>query len=212
VVHVFDWKLKLTDCKAILIPISNSWTVSNEFHHLRFVIYIKKVRMSYISRLLDSALTNSWFMWSRISNYIGCMNPAFALRHCGVRQAETGRWASRIQSGTSWHRPCVSVPSKSAVWNSPPARVARSLPAAAYWSQRHVPGTGCSPNCWTQQHKGKREVNKDPLVSSRNKDHRGLYTSPGIVKTVKSRKLRWSGHAARMGETRNAYRIFGDAC
>jgi hypothetical protein len=29
----------------------------------------------------------------------------------------------------------------------------------------------------------------------------------GIVKIVKSRKLRWGGHVAWMGETRNAYRI-----
>jgi hypothetical protein len=34
-----------------------------------------------------------------------------------------------------------------------------------------------------------------------------LYTSPNIVKMIRSRKIKWSGHVARMGEIRNAYRI-----
>jgi hypothetical protein len=28
-----------------------------------------------------------------------------------------------------------------------------------------------------------------------------------IIRTVKSRRMRWAGHAARMGEKRSAYRI-----
>jgi hypothetical protein len=32
-----------------------------------------------------------------------------------------------------------------------------------------------------------------------------LYTSPGIITTVKSRRIRWAGHVGRMGEKRNAY-------
>ncbi|KAJ4448583.1 hypothetical protein ANN_10602 [Periplaneta americana] len=34
-----------------------------------------------------------------------------------------------------------------------------------------------------------------------------LYTSPDIIRTIKSRRLRWTGHVARMGESRNAYRV-----
>jgi hypothetical protein len=29
-----------------------------------------------------------------------------------------------------------------------------------------------------------------------------------MIKMVKSRRMRWAGHVARMGENRNAYRIF----
>jgi hypothetical protein len=36
---------------------------------------------------------------------------------------------------------------------------------------------------------------------------RGLYSSPNIIKMIKSRKMRWAGHAVRMGERRNAYRL-----
>ncbi|KAJ4442563.1 hypothetical protein ANN_04150 [Periplaneta americana] len=34
-----------------------------------------------------------------------------------------------------------------------------------------------------------------------------LYTSPDIIRTIKSRRLRWAGHVALMGESRNAYRV-----
>jgi hypothetical protein len=34
-----------------------------------------------------------------------------------------------------------------------------------------------------------------------------LYSSPNIIKMIKSRKMRWVGHVARMGAMRNAYRI-----
>jgi hypothetical protein len=34
-----------------------------------------------------------------------------------------------------------------------------------------------------------------------------LYSSPSIIRMIKSRRLRWAGHVARMGVRRNAYRI-----
>ncbi|KAJ4441826.1 hypothetical protein ANN_11685 [Periplaneta americana] len=34
-----------------------------------------------------------------------------------------------------------------------------------------------------------------------------LYTSPDIIRNIKFRRLRWAGHVARMGESRNAYRV-----
>jgi hypothetical protein len=35
-----------------------------------------------------------------------------------------------------------------------------------------------------------------------------LYSSPRISRIMKSRRVRWAGHIAHMGEKRNAYRIF----
>ena len=34
-----------------------------------------------------------------------------------------------------------------------------------------------------------------------------LYRSPNIVRVIKSRRLRWTGHVARMEEGRNAFKI-----
>jgi hypothetical protein len=35
-----------------------------------------------------------------------------------------------------------------------------------------------------------------------------LYSSPNIIRMIKSRRMKWSGHVSRMGEKRNAYRIW----
>jgi hypothetical protein len=36
---------------------------------------------------------------------------------------------------------------------------------------------------------------------------RDLYSSPNIIRLIKSRRMRWTGHIAPMGEKRNAYRL-----
>ena len=38
-----------------------------------------------------------------------------------------------------------------------------------------------------------------------NEELHGLYDSPDVVKIMKSRRLRWAGHVARMGEKRRLY-------
>jgi hypothetical protein len=34
-----------------------------------------------------------------------------------------------------------------------------------------------------------------------------LYSSPNIIRVIKSRRMRWAGHVERMGEKTGAYRI-----
>jgi hypothetical protein len=34
-----------------------------------------------------------------------------------------------------------------------------------------------------------------------------MYSSPSIIRMIKSGRMRWAGHVARMGEKENAYRI-----
>jgi hypothetical protein len=34
-----------------------------------------------------------------------------------------------------------------------------------------------------------------------------LYSSPNIVRVIKSRRMRWAGHVARMGEGKRVYRV-----
>jgi hypothetical protein len=34
-----------------------------------------------------------------------------------------------------------------------------------------------------------------------------LYSSPNIIRHIKSRRMRWAGHVARMGEERKVYRV-----
>jgi hypothetical protein len=40
-----------------------------------------------------------------------------------------------------------------------------------------------------------------------NQELRDLYSSPGIIRMIKLRRMRWVGHVARMEEKRNMYRL-----
>jgi hypothetical protein len=44
-----------------------------------------------------------------------------------------------------------------------------------------------------------RKLHNDKLHS--------LYSSRNIVRVIKSRRMKWAGHVARMGECRGAYRV-----
>jgi hypothetical protein len=39
------------------------------------------------------------------------------------------------------------------------------------------------------------------------KELNDLYASPNIIRAIKSTRMRWAGHVARMGEGRGAYRV-----
>jgi hypothetical protein len=47
---------------------------------------------------------------------------------------------------------------------------------------------------------------RDEVIGVWRKLH-NLYPSPSITRIVKSSKLRWAGHVARMGEKKTAYRL-----
>jgi hypothetical protein len=40
-----------------------------------------------------------------------------------------------------------------------------------------------------------------------NDELHSLYSSPNIVRVIKSRRMRWAGHVARMGEGKGIYRV-----
>jgi hypothetical protein len=52
---------------------------------------------------------------------------------------------------------------------------------------------------------------RDGVTGGRRKLHNeelhNLCSSPNIIRMIMSRRLRWEGHVARMGERRNAYRL-----
>jgi hypothetical protein len=52
---------------------------------------------------------------------------------------------------------------------------------------------------------------RDEIIGGWRKLHNGelhnLYCSPSIIRMMKSRRVRWAGHVARMEEKRNAYRV-----
>ena len=40
-----------------------------------------------------------------------------------------------------------------------------------------------------------------------NEELNDLFSSPYIVRVIKSRRIRWAGHVARMGKVKGAYRV-----
>jgi hypothetical protein len=40
-----------------------------------------------------------------------------------------------------------------------------------------------------------------------NEELNDLYSSSNIIRVIKSRRLRWAGHVARMGQKRGSYRV-----
>jgi hypothetical protein len=52
---------------------------------------------------------------------------------------------------------------------------------------------------------------RDEVIGGERKLHneelRDLYSSPSIIGIIISRRMRWAGHVARMGEKGNAYRL-----
>ena len=40
-----------------------------------------------------------------------------------------------------------------------------------------------------------------------NEELNGLYSSPNIVRVIKSRRMRWAGYVACMGEEKGVYRV-----
>jgi hypothetical protein len=53
----------------------------------------------------------------------------------------------------------------------------------------------------------KRDEVTGGLRKLHNEELHSFYSSPSIIRMIKSRRMKWAGHVAQMGEKRNAYRI-----
>jgi hypothetical protein len=53
----------------------------------------------------------------------------------------------------------------------------------------------------------KRDRVTGEWIKLHNEELHNLYSSPIIIIIIKSRRMRWAGHVARMGEKRNVYRL-----
>jgi hypothetical protein len=49
-------------------------------------------------------------------------------------------------------------------------------------------------------------------IKLQNEEFNGLYCSPNIIRVIKSRRMNWTGHVARMGERRGVYRVLLGKC
>jgi hypothetical protein len=61
---------------------------------------------------------------------------------------------------------------------------------------------GIEENIWAQEGRGNGEWRK-----LHNEELNDLYSLPNLVRVIKSRRMRWAGHVARMGEGWGVYRV-----
>jgi hypothetical protein len=54
---------------------------------------------------------------------------------------------------------------------------------------------------------GRREGVTGEWKKLHNGELNKMYSSPNIVRVIKSRRMRWAGHVARMGKGRGVYRV-----
>jgi hypothetical protein len=53
----------------------------------------------------------------------------------------------------------------------------------------------------------KREEVREKRRKLHSEELNDLYCSPNIVRVIKSRRMRWTGHVARMGDRKGVYRV-----
>ena len=51
-------------------------------------------------------------------------------------------------------------------------------------------------------------ISSSSSSSSSNEELNDLYCSPNTVRMINSRRIRWTGHVARMGERKGVYRVW----
>ncbi|KAJ4444882.1 hypothetical protein ANN_06679 [Periplaneta americana] len=56
-------------------------------------------------------------------------------------------------------------------------------------------------------HDSSSDVSLHQLAEEMNAELHALYSSRDIIRNIKSERLRWAGHVAHMGESRNAYSV-----
>ena len=98
-------------------------------------------------------------------------------------QLSTWKWAMKRAETCSWsscNKLYISLPPYSCV------RQVYTLQSSLFGSQREVTGE-------------RRRLHNEELND--------LYSSPYIVRVIKSRRMRWAGHVARMGEESRVYRV-----
>ena len=68
-------------------------------------------------------------------------------------------------------------------------------------------GCGCLRIVLKRILRPKRDEVIREWMKPHNDELNDLYPSPKIVRVIKSRRMRWAGHVARMGEERGVYRV-----
>jgi hypothetical protein len=65
---------------------------------------------------------------------------------------------------------------------------------------------GCE-TCMTLREEHRLKMSENRVLQNAQLGAHNLYSSPSIIRMIKSRRMRWAGHVAQTEVKRNAYRI-----
>jgi hypothetical protein len=108
---------------------------------------------------------------------------------------------SGLKSKNAYYHSVQNVLSSSLLFRSVEIKIYRTriLPVVLY---------GCENKVLRRIFVPKRDEVTGEWRRLHNKELYAVYSSPNIIRAIKSRRLRWAGHVARMGDRRSAYRAF----
>jgi len=122
---------------------------------------------------------------------------------------------SRLKSGNACYHLVQNLWSSSLLFRSIKIKIHRTviLPVVLYecetWLRtlREEHRLRVSENRVLRIFGPKRDEVTEEWRKLHNKEFNDLYCSPNIVWVIKSRRMRWAGHVAHMGERRGVYRV-----
>jgi hypothetical protein len=62
--------------------------------------------------------------------------------------------------------------------------------------------------CSNEKFEPKRDEVTEEWKKLHTEELRNLYSSPNIIRHMESRRMRWAGHVARMGEDSKVYKVW----
>jgi len=123
---------------------------------------------------------------------------------------------SRLQSGNAYYYSVQNILSSSLLSKNLKISIYRTiiLPVVLYGFETWSLTLREEHRLWVFENRVLRRVfgpKRDEVTGEWRKLHNeglsDLYFLPNIVRVVKSRRMRWAGHVARMGEMRGVYRV-----
>jgi hypothetical protein len=121
---------------------------------------------------------------------------------------------SRLNSGNACYHLVQNLSSSSVLTKNIKIKTYRTLILPVVWygcvtrslTLREEHGIRVSENRVLRRILGQMRIGNREWKKLHNEELNDLYPSHNIVRVIKSRRMRWAGHVARMGERRGVYR------
>ena len=117
----------------------------------------------------------------------------------------------RLKSGNAWLHSVQNLTSSSMLSKNITIKIHRSIILSVFCMGvkhgRSLWGRNVGWGCLRTIFGPKRDEETGEWRILHNEELNDLYSSPNIIRKIKSRRMRWAGHVARTGKRRSLYRV-----